>query len=176
MKKYHFYLIAFLTSISLLLTSSQAKAYDVPVFKDETKIVVWLLRGGNLAAPVTQAVTNSVGFRYNQTSSTQRYVTQLDLCIIAHNGRDLFYLTGCWQVLGLTNLSCYRNGSLINSFSGSQLTYGPAIVPSSDLYKYGYRKCNYLYNPITDSWNVQGTTYLYFDAAINSWITFSIYY
>ncbi len=139
-------------------------------------MVVWLLRGGNLAAPVTQAVTNTVGYYYNQTSSTQRYVTKLDLCIIAHNGRDLYYLTGCWQALGLTNLSCYRNGSLINSFSGAQLTYGSAIVPTSDLYRYGYRTCNYLYNPLTDSWNVSGSTYIYFDAAINSWMIFNIYY
>ncbi len=175
MKKHFSIFIAFLIGISLLLVSTQVKA-DVYASKSETTVVFWILRADNLAAPVPQAITNIIGYSYNQTSSTQRYVTKLDLCIIAHNGRDLYYLTGCWQTLGLTNLSCYRNGSLINSFSGAQLTYGSAIVPTSDLYRYGYRTCNYLYNPLTDSWNVSGSTYIYFDAAINSWMIFNIYY
>lgn len=175
MKKHFSFLIAILIFISLLSVSIQVKA-DVRTFKRETTMVFWFLRAGNLAAPVPQSITNDIGYSYNQTSSTQRYVTKLDLCIIAHEARALYYHTFCWQVLGLTNLSCYRNGSLINSFSGAELTYGSAIVPTSDLYKYGYRTCNYLYNPLTDSWNVSGSTYIYFDAAINSWMTFNIYY
>lgn len=161
--------------ISLILTTTQAKA-DAYAGKSETTMVAWLIGSGSLIVPIPQATSNSVGFTYNQTSSTQRYVTKLDLCIIAHDGKTLYNSLGAYQYLGLINLSCYRNGSLINSFSGAQLTYGPAIVYSTDLYSYGYRTCNYLYDPIRESWKVEGTTYIYFPVAINSWTMFNISY
>ncbi|MEZ0536957.1 hypothetical protein ACAG39_06850 [Caldicellulosiruptoraceae bacterium PP1] len=175
MKKAYFFVIILILGIVLLFPTIPVKA-DIYSSKNETTAVVWLVRAGNIAAPVTQSVDNRVGFWFNQISSTERYVTKLDLCITAYEARGLYLGTGFSERAELLNLSCYRNGSLINSFSGYQLTYPTIIDSPSDLVRYGYRSCNYLYNPLVDSWNVRGETILYFDAAINSWQRFSIYY